>query len=160
MKTFKKILILAFLLISGISYSQNGEKGKQFRDEINKVMKDKLITNLNVSDETADKILKAFKDNLANIRALNKERKKIIESIELDPGAADIDTKLDNMINIESEILKSRKDFFANLRTFMTPQQIAKTIVMKKNFEKELKNQLKKRKNNKNKINDTNGDGN
>lgn len=68
-----------------------------------------------------------------------------MESIELDPSAADIETKLDKLSGIDTQLIELRQNFYRNLKTFLTPQQIAKTFVIKKNFNRELKQQLRKR---------------
>ena len=47
------------------------------------------------------------------------------------------------------------KEFIRDVSSYMTPQQIAKSMILKKNFNKEFKNQIKKHKN-KDKINKRN----
>ena len=37
-----------------------------------------------------------------------------------------------------------RKNFLTELKTFLTPEQIAKTMVLRKNFHKELRKQMGK----------------
>ncbi|MBL8008770.1 MAG: hypothetical protein JNJ56_14710 [Ignavibacteria bacterium] len=145
MKTIACYLILVLFLFTEMCNAQNGDNRKKFRNEIDSVMKQKLITNLQISDADADKLMNAFKENNKSVKSLAKERKGVMESIELDPSAADIETKLDKLSGIDTQLIELRQNFYRNLKTFLTPQQIAKTFVIKKNFNRELKQQLRKR---------------
>lgn len=145
MKTIFCYLIFVLLLFTEICNAQNGDNRKKFRNEIDSVMKQKLITNLQISDADADKLMNAFKENNKAVKSHAKERKAVMESIELDPSAADVETKLDKLSSIDTQLIELRQNFYRNLKTFLTPQQIAKTIVIRKNFNKELKQQFKKR---------------
>lgn len=145
MKTISCYLILILILFTGICNAQNGNNRKKFRNEIDSVMKQKLVTGVQISETDADKLMNAFKENNKSVKSLVKERKVVMESIELDPSAADVETKLDKLSDIDTQLIELRQNFYKSLKTFLTPQQIAKTIVLKKNFNKELKQQLKKR---------------
>lgn len=143
MKNFTEILLILFLFSAGFSFAQRDGK-KKTSDKLDSVLKQKVIEKLIFDEPTADKLISAYKENKKQIRAINKERKEIMESIELDPGATDIELKLEKMLEIETRIADLRKNFFTELKTFLTPQQIANTLILRKNFHKELRKQMNK----------------
>jgi len=143
MKNLIGIFLILFFFTTGFSFAQRDGKNKT-SDDLDRVLKQKVMEKLNFDESTADRLILAYKDNKKQMRIINKERKEIMESIELDPGATDIETKLDKMLEIETKMTDLRKNFFTDLKTFLTPQQIAKTLVLRKNFNKELRKQMGK----------------
>jgi Spy/CpxP family protein refolding chaperone len=143
MKNFIGIFLILFFFTAGFSFAQRDGKRKT-SDGLDKVLKQKVMEKLNFDESTADRLLLAYQDNKKQMRAINKERKEIMESIELDPGATDIELKLEKMLEIETKIADLRKNFFTELKTFLTPQQIANTLILRKNFHKELRKQMSK----------------
>ncbi len=135
------------------NYKDNDKK--QFRAQIDSIMKQKLIEKLDLSESSADKYIIAIRENNSKVKDLLKEKKTIMKSIEADPEAADVGSKLDKSFEIDSRIIETRKEFIKDISSYMTPQQIAKSMILKKNFNKEFKNQIKKHKN-KDKINKRN----
>ncbi|MDQ3194506.1 MAG: hypothetical protein M3P82_05850 [Bacteroidota bacterium] len=143
--TSVKIILMSVLLFSaGFSFAQNDKDRKQMRDSMNAIMKQKIISNLELDDATADKFISVYKENNKNIRMIMKEKKELMESIENDPNASDIDTKLDKILQLETDVLDLRKSFFRELKTFLSPQQIAKTLVLRKRFERQFRKEVMK----------------
>lgn len=137
--------LLTFILLcwcSCLVFAQKGNDNKPYRDEIDKIMKQKFMEKVNVDESTANNFFTMFKENNKKIRMLNKEKKEILESIEGNPDAADIDSKIDKLLDIETKIIEQKKSFMSELKTILTPQQIAKTIILQRNFEKEFKKQI------------------
>lgn len=144
MKIFRFIFIIIIILSANLSYSQRDGDRKKFRDGIDTIMKQKLIDRLGVDESSADKFLNVYKDHNKQVRIIHKEKKDLMETIELDPGASDMDSKLDKMLELETKIVDAKKSFFNELRTFLSPQQIARTLILRKNFEKEFRKQINK----------------
>lgn len=138
-----KLLITAIFFLSTVSvFGQIEESKKPGREDIEKIMKQKLMDKLSFDESTADRFLNSYKENNRKIRQLNKEKKELMETIELDPSAQDIDSKLNQMLDIETQMLEQRRSFFSELRTYLTPQQIAKTMLLRKNFQKEFRKEI------------------
>jgi Spy/CpxP family protein refolding chaperone len=156
MNVFKIILILLIAFISNLSFSQNINDKKQMRNGIDSIMKQKVMDNLGLDESSADKFINAFKGNSKQIRLFNKEKKELMQSIEDNPSAADVDTKLDRMLELETKIVEQRKAFFNELKGFLTPQQIARTIVLRKKFERQFKKEILKHKRQNRMNNDSN----
>lgn len=156
MKNLKRILLTVLLLNAAITFAQRDGK-KIPSDDLDKVLKQKVMEKLSFDEPTADKLILAYKENNKQMRIINKERKDIMESIELNPEASDVGSKLDKMVDVETKMADIRKEFFNELKTFLTPQQIAKTLVIRKNFHKELRRQMKQRKSDKTKKPDKDG---
>ncbi len=138
------LIFILLLLISGISFSQpNGDK-KKFKEEINKIMKVKLIDSVGMDEATAEKFLNLYRSHNKEIRSLSKDKRELMKSIETDPGAPDINTKFDKMLDIETSILEKRKNFLMELKAFLTPQQIAKTLILRKKIGREIRKEVMK----------------
>lgn len=127
------------------SYAQRDMKKMKFMEKIDSVMRVKLIENGDLDSITADKFLEIYRDNNNKIRKISKEKKNLMETIEKDPEAMDMESKINNLMDLETSILDLRKSFLTQIKTFLTPQQIAKTLVMRKNIEKVIRKELSKR---------------
>ena len=58
---------------------------------------------------SADKYITAIRENNGKVKDLLKEKKTIMKSIEADPEAADVGSKLDKSFEIDSRIIETRK---------------------------------------------------
>ena len=105
------------------------------------------MEKLNLSESSADKYISAFRENNDKVKELMKEKKSLMRSIEANPEAPDIGTKLDQSFDIDNRIIETRRSFVKDVSSYLTPQQIAKSMILKKNFNKEFKNQIRKHKN-------------
>lgn len=146
MKVNKLFTLILILISVNLCLSQVDDNKKKFKEEINNIMKTKLIDSLGMDEMTADKFIGLYKDNNKQIRALSKEKRALMQSIELDPSAGDVDQKFDKMLEIETRILDKKKSFFQELKTFLTPQQIAKTMILRKKLGREIKKEFMKHK--------------
>lgn len=141
MKNF--ILIFTIFILS---FSAAEAQPKKMTDELKKIRKEKYLENVSVDNATADKYFEIFDENFLSLRKLNKQKKDNMEYIENNVEASDISAKIDEILDIESKILEKKKDMFVQLKTFLTPKQIAQSIIFQVKFTKELKNQIDKRK--------------
>lgn len=145
MKTLLTLFILCMLIMADNVFSQHDSLKIQKKLELENLFKDKVKTNLNVDQYTADRLVESYKNNNLQMRSLRKEIKETYKSIESDPDAADLSSKLDRIIDLEKKSVEQKEKFYNELKTFLTPQQIAKSFFMKKKFNKELRKELDKR---------------
>lgn len=141
---YKNLIIFLLFLMVNVSFAQKDNGKMQFNEEFDKILKQKLMENLSLDDATADKFMNTYKQSKINIRSLMKEKKELQKTIEQDPEALDIGIKLDKWMEIDTKIIDSRNNYYNELKTFLTPVQIAKSINLKRNIKKELKEELKK----------------
>ncbi|MCB0726238.1 MAG: hypothetical protein R3A12_20090 [Ignavibacteria bacterium] len=147
MNIFKIILISCLIITANFSYAQYDKNKLQMKGQIDSLMNSKLISETGIDQTTADKFIEKYKENNKQIRELKKEKKEVMKLIKADPSALDVGTKLDKLIDLDYEIFKNRKAFMEDLNNFMTPQQIAGTIVFMNDFSKEFRKRLKKNRN-------------
>ncbi len=159
MKIQRVTFILILLIIAAANFSvaqiDNNNK-RQTKNGIDSIMRQKVMENLNLDESTTEKFMNAYKSNVKELRNLNKQRKEKIDDIEADPGAADIDSKLDGILDIEYKMVDQRKSFLTELKTFLTSRQIAESIVLKKNLEKEFRKEIMKHRRQQRKNDDSN----
>lgn len=145
-KILLTIIVLAgILLMQGVSYAQSDTVRKGKREELNRLLKEKLIERVGLTESKADRFISAFESNSKEVRVLLRERRGLKDDIELDPGAADIENKLDRSMDIDVELAERKRAFKNELKQFMTPQEVAKTLIFRQKFEKQLRKEIRKK---------------
>jgi hypothetical protein len=146
---FKKIVILLIFIV-GLSLSIKAQEDTSItgsHHKLNKAVKEKLMEKLDIDEATANKFFSLFNKQKKVIREYNKDKKQLMKSIEENPGASDVLTKINELIEIDDKINKSRKEFISDLQKIFTPKQIAQSITFQKNLRKLfLKDKKDKRK--------------
>jgi len=145
MKNIKTKLILLFLIVivsQNFIYSQIDNKKK-----LQRIIRQKFIEKLEISDSLGDKFFKIYNKSINDIRALNKEKKDLMESIESNLDASDMSSKTDRLFEIDQQIENSKKDFYNELKTIFTYKQIAQTIIFQRNLKQFLNKEIRKRNN-------------
>ncbi|HMS35218.1 MAG TPA: hypothetical protein PKC91_14135 [Ignavibacteria bacterium] len=145
MKILKLLFLLLILFNFSNSFAQKDSHKKQFREKIDSVMKQKLIENADLDSISANKFIETYNESNKQIRKIIKEKKSQMEVIENDLSASDMESKIDRLIELETRILDSKKEFITDLKSFLTPQQIARTIILRKNLEKVMRKEINKR---------------
>lgn len=144
MKSYFLVILLVLLCQNSWVQAQKGQNNKLLRNQIDSLRKQKFMEKVNVDEATADRFFELFKENNKKIRVFNKERKEILQSIEDNPDALDIDIKINNLLELETKIVEQRKTFMTDLKSILTLPQIAKTIILQKNFNKQFKREILK----------------
>lgn len=146
MKTRILILLTAVLFLASV-LSAAAQQDTSRKGKFQKVVKEKFMERVGVDEKTTDKFMETAKSHKNEMKSLQQKRKTLTEEITDNPGGADIQTKLDELLDVEYKMYNSRKGFYNELKTFMTPEQIAKTMT----FQKDMKDFMKKNKKGKNK---------
>jgi hypothetical protein len=145
MKIFKLIFLVLFVFTISDSFAQKDFDKKKFKEKIDSVMRQKLIENTDLDSITANRFFETYNENSKQIRKITKEKKNLFEKIEADPSDQDMGSKIDKLMELETSVLEIKKGFMNELKTFLTPQQIARTIIMRKNLEKVMHKEINKR---------------
>ena len=139
------ILIIALVLtgfMTSIVWAQ--DNGDKFRDKIEKIKLEKLVKKLELDDNTAEKFKAKYKDFSAEVRDLNQKRveayKQMLEDLK---NGSPVDSSLNKVLDYENQLYKARESFAEDLKTILTPKQIAIMIVFERKFNTELKKILK-----------------
>ncbi len=141
-----KLLIL-LIFIFGFSfsvYSQEDTLNIGSKHKLRKVIKEKLMKKLEIDEITAEKFTKLYNEQIKLIVEYNKNKREIMKSIEENPDSKDVMNKIEELIEIDSKIIKARKDFISELQKFLTPKQIAQSIIFQKNLRKLFVNRREK----------------
>lgn len=145
MKIIKLMFLVLFIFTISDSFAQKDLDKKKFREKIDSVMRQKLIENADLDSMTANRFIETYNDNSKQIRKIIREKKSLLEKIETDPTDADMESKIDKLMELETRVLEIKKGFMVELKSFLTPQQIARTIIMRKNLEKVMHKEINKR---------------
>ena len=137
--------IILFFLITNLSFSQPRER-EISNDEINRARKQLLTERIQLSDEKADRVISVLDAHRNKIREIKEERRRLVDEMEANLEASNMDAKLDNLMNLESRIAEEKRNLITNLRTLLTANQIAKTLVLNKQFMHRLRGEVHKRK--------------
>ncbi len=129
------ILCVAALLLVPASVLKAQVGGEEIREKIEKIKLEKLVKRLDLDESTAMQFTEKYKDFSSEIRDLNQQRLKayklMAENLESGNG---LDTLVDQVLNIENQINQKRMDFAAELKTMLTPKQIATMIIFERRF--------------------------
>ncbi len=147
------ILILSLMTVmlsSGISHSQGRDTigrdtidRKDFREKLMKVRMEKLMENMKLDEPTAKKLLDIVGQTVDEIRGYNKQKRETYQYIEQNPDASDIDSKINELLDLDVQIANAKKDQYTKLKEFLTPGQIAKAYLFNRKFDKELREKVK-----------------
>ena len=140
----KNFILIVIIFI--VSFSAANAQPKKMTDELKKIRKEKYLENVSVDDATADRYFELFDENFLAVKKLSKQKKENMEYIEKNVDAADVSAKIEEILDIDSKIVEKKKDLYNQLKTFLSPKQIAQSIIFQLKFNKELKNQIDKRK--------------
>ena len=135
---------MSFVLLTGTgSYSQTDTTRANGKEKLKKIVKVKLMEKMSIDDATATKIMELSSANRKEIKELMKKEKELMDYIFDNPQSSDVGTKLEDLLEIENKINQSRNDNYAKLKTFLTPNQIAQSLVFQKELTKFLKKEMK-----------------
>lgn len=136
------IIIISFAVFVFINdiYSQNDD----IRDKIEDIKLEKMTTKLDLDETTKSTFIDKYKTFSKGMRELNRKRVKtyklMVENVENGNG---LDTLVNQLLDNEGQINQLRKDFIADIKALLTPQQIAKMIIFERKFNNEIKKILK-----------------
>lgn len=145
MKNYLVFLLMLFLFISSKSFAQRDSSKFQKMQELESVFKEKVKTNLGIDEAQADKLIALEKENKMQLKKLRKEEKELYNEIEANPDASDIDSKFNKILELERKTIEVKENYFNELKNFLTPQQIAKSFIIKRKLFKELRKEINKR---------------
>ncbi|MFA5404588.1 MAG: hypothetical protein WC358_06610 [Ignavibacteria bacterium] len=135
---YKNILII-FILIAGFSITLQAQEDTSMTGSKKKLriaIKEKFMQKLNIDEATANKFFNLYNEQRKINKDFKKNKKDLMKLIEENPDASDVMSKINQLIEIDDKITKSRKDFVTELQKFLTPKQIAQSITFQKNLKK------------------------
>jgi low affinity Fe/Cu permease len=150
------ITVFAFVLLTSAgTYSQNDTS--RSKEKLRKVIKEKLIEKLNIDEATANKFIDIAAAQRKEMKEFMKKRKDLTDYIFDNPQSSDVGTKLEDLMDTENKLNQSRNDFYTKLKSFLTPNQIAQSMVFQKELMKFMKKEMKRNNKNDDRGDDHNG---
>lgn len=159
MKNFNLFIIAITLILFTGTNAFSQRDSSQSNSKLKKVVKEKLMEKVGIDESTADKLIEITAENRKSMKELQKKRRDLAEYVLENPNNSDVGSKLDELYEIENKIHKTRSDHYLNLKSFLTPKQIALSMSFQKDLMKFMKKEIdkkKKGKNRKDKDNDNN----
>ncbi|MFZ4592480.1 MAG: hypothetical protein ACOYN6_15875 [Ignavibacteria bacterium] len=145
MKTLNLLLLVLSLIVftSTGSYSQNDTSRSAAKEKLRKIVKEKLMEKMNLDDATATKFIELSAANRKEMKELRKKEKDLTDYIFDNPQSSDVGTKIEDLLEAENKINQLRNDHYAKLKAFLTPTQIAQSMVFQKELVKFMKKEMK-----------------
>lgn len=146
------LLILSFIILSGSSaFSQIDDPPRDrepidredFREKLIALKKEKLRENMNLDETTTNKLFEVVTKTMDQIKEYNKQKRQTYQYIEQNPDASDIDSKINELLDLDVKIANAKKDQYDELKLFLTPKQIAEAYVFNRKFDQELRKKFK-----------------
>jgi hypothetical protein len=142
----KTLNILFLIFILGIALN-NANSQDDSKEKFKKLLKTKIAQKLEISDTLADKYLELLIKHRQELKQINKDKKATMNEIEEDPDAPNISEKIELLLSYNDKISLLNKTFLNNIKEFLTPKQIALSIIFQKNLIKFFQKQNSKFKN-------------
>jgi hypothetical protein len=139
---FLMFVFVIVLLTSAGSYSQNDTS--RSKEKLRKVVKEKLIEKLNIDEATANKFIDIAAAQRKEMKEYMKKKNELTDYIFENPQSSDVGTKLEDLMDTENKINQSRNDFYTKLKAFLTPNQIAQSMVFQKELMKFMRKEMKR----------------
>lgn len=133
-RTINLILLILFAFTLQLKAQTDTNDTKPIK-MFQKATMNKFMEYVKTDEATTVKYFKMYRNNLRKINQFTKLRRSVMSDIESNPEDADISNKLDKLNEIETNIYKVRSDFRESLKEYLTPIQIAKSLI----FEKKLR---------------------
>lgn len=144
---FALIVLSVTIFLIFDAYSQE-DKDNKF-EKIDSILTEKLVEKLEVDRTIAEVILQKSKSLRKKIGELNEQRRKIIILLEVTLDDEKLLEKLiSQLLDIEQQIVTDRKNFVKDLETYLSTKQIAKLIILQKEFNQNIRKMIKKFKQN------------
>jgi|GEM_PF-1168900 len=146
MSRVKILLILIAIAASSAltvrgAFAQNS--ADDIRDKIEKIKLEKMVKKMELDQQTAETFKEKYKSFSASLRELTKKRNKAyLEMTQNLESGNSLDSLLNEILNLESQISNERLDFINDLKTFLTAKQIAVMIVFERKFNLQLRKLL------------------
>lgn len=145
------LLTIAVILPVEAQHKRFNNSSQKVKNKIEELEKIKLIEILDLKEEDMLKFFKRRKEFLDRNNQLEEKRNKHIDDLRTELNDLDEQkgkTAIDEIIVLDESILKNRRDFILSLKDILSNKQIVKLIIFERNFKKELKELLLKKRNN------------
>ena len=136
-RTINLILLILFAFTLQLKAQTDTNDTKPIK-MFQKATMNKFMEYVKTDEATTVKYFKMYRNNLRKINQFTKLRRSIMSDIESNPEDADISNKLDKLNEIETNIYKLRSDFRESLKEYLTPTQIAKSLIFEKKIRKTI----------------------
>ncbi len=149
-KFFILILFSAFIVQAQTQHNRFNHSQK-VKNKIEELEKIKLIEILDLNDEDMIKFFNRRKEFLEKNNQLEEKKNKQIDIMK--EGLDNTDEQrskimIDEILSIDDDIVKNRREFLLSLKDILNNKQIAKFIIFERNFKRELKELLLKKRTN------------
>ena len=144
MKNIKIILLMLLFFFSASAFAQTDTTTA--REKLKTVVREKLIDKAGMDAITADKVIEMTAANRREMMEIKKQIKETRKYIYDNPESSDISSKLDELMELDGKLHKTRMDLYISMKSMLTPTQIAKTMAFQKNLSKFMKDEVDKKK--------------
>jgi len=142
------LLTIAVVLPVEAQHKRFNNSSQKVKNKIEELEKIKLIEILDLKEEDMLKFFNRRKEFLERNNQLEEKRNKHIDDLRVELNDLDEQkgkTAIDEIIILDESILKNRRDFILSLKDILSNKQIVKLIIFERNFKKELKELLLKK---------------
>jgi ubiquinone biosynthesis protein Coq4 len=144
--------MLATIMALAMSYSGSVYAQDDIREKIEKIKLEKMVKKMELDDATAESFKSKYSSFSKSMKELTKLRAKTYIEMTLNiDGGSGLDSLVDRLLSLESQINQERLDFINDLKSILTSKQIATMIVFERKFNNQLQKLLKEYRNKKNK---------
>lgn len=139
-KILSAALVVLLLSVTCL-YAQRDTTGRK----LNKVIKEKLVEKLGIDDNTADKVLEIYSKHRKDMKEIKKQQMDYMKDVLENPESADVQTKLETLLDLDNKTYLKKKEFYENLKQYLSPKQIAQSMSFARDVSKFMKKEMKEK---------------
>lgn len=146
------LFIITVLIIPAVLFAQKTIYEKNHpgppREKLEQLERLKLLETLDLDEETSVRFFTRRSEHKDEIHSIIERKEKLVEEMEnaldkdISPEEYNYREKINELINLEKEILKSRENFINSLNDILSEEQIAEVLVFESRFIKEIRGTL------------------
>ncbi len=118
-------------------------------ERLEQYKKVRLMDALKLDEETSVRFMARYNKQLEDLRQIGKERNTIVDRIEtlVKQGGTDavVQSSIDDLTKVEAKLAGVRQNFLSDLHSILTPRQIAQYVVFERDFNRNLRDALRER---------------
>lgn len=143
------VLILAILLLLP-SFADAQRDGNKFRDRLENLRKDKLISDIQLTEDQAQNVIDANVKHRRNMRTLFNTKNELEAKMLSEKNSPGLNIIIGDFLNTYTEMASEKVRYYNELKSFLSEEKFAEVVNFQTKFDENLRKEVRKHKRNKN----------
>lgn len=128
------------------SFSEAQSDGKDFRNRLESLRKDKLMTEIQLSEDQAQKVIDANTTHRRNMRSIHKTKNELETKMLSEKNSPGLNIIIGDFLNTYTEMASEKVRYYNELKSFLTDEKFAEVVYFQSIFDDNLRKEVRKHK--------------